>query len=170
MRNEGNEVSPITLQGYEKDPELVANGARVSLGKNPDGSVRVIRVKPLNSAAYEDRLNARRKQYSRATLQSDPEIDARLQRDTVAEKVFVGFENFYSAGSFEQITGPDGLKVWKVREGVEPLSDDFPTRRAMIEDRDFYVQVLEAAGTMETFRKFQAESDLGNSQTSSGGS
>lgn len=162
---EKKQVAAIQISGFDKDPELVEHGVPVSIGKNPDGAPIVVVVRPLNSDHYESRLDALRGQYSRFTLMNDKELDKQLQKEAVAEKVFVSFQGIYPAGAF--VRDPQG--TWHLKAGVKPLVDDFETRRALLEDRDFFLRVQEAAGTMETFRREQVEADLGNSPTSSSG-
>lgn len=162
---EREKVAPIAISGFDKDPELVEQGVPVSIGKNPDGSPIIVVVRPLNSDHYENRLDALRSQYSRFTLQNDKELDKQLQKEAVAEKVFIGFEGLYPAGAF--LRDPQG--AWHLKADAKPLTNDYDTRRALLEDRDFFLRVQEASGTMETFRREQVEADLGNSRTSSSG-
>jgi hypothetical protein len=163
------EVKPIMLAGFDKDPELVKSGAPVDLGRNPDGSPRVILVRPLNSAAYEDLVAAQLKGYSRITLQNDPEITRRAQKVAFCKVVFVGGANLFAADAFEPTpTENDGV-AWKRREDAVDHAQSFEGRRGLIEDRDFYIQALEASAAMETFRKARIEGDLGNSKPASPG-
>lgn len=160
-----HETKKVRIAGYALDDDLAEKGAVVGLGKNPDGSQRWIRVLPLNSTRYEARLNARRKQVSQATLRADPEIDLKYQRETLAELVLVEHGGFYEHGAF--VESKPG--VFELREGAEPLPNDYETRLAMLEDRNFYLDVTTAAAMKETFQQ-RTEEALGNSVRSSSGS
>ncbi len=147
-----NEARKIRIGGYALDPAMERDGVRIVMGKNPDGSEQWVHLFPLNSARYEDRLNSRRKQSSAAMLRNHPEIDARYQRETMAEMVFAG------CGGFLDDAG-------------QPIEDTYENRLAMLEDRHFFVDIVTTAASRETFRKWErAEEAQGNSQRSSSGS
>lgn len=157
MRQVGQKTV-LKVQGYAKDEQLVADGVAVDFGKNPDGTKRVAILKPLNSAAYEDRLTALNKASGRA-IRRDPEIERENQIQALADKVFV------------QIVQGDvgGLKsAWYDADGA-PIADTTENRAAMLRDRDLFVDVISGAGERETFRRQEFDANLGNSPTSSTG-
>lgn len=144
------ERKAIAIEGYEKDPDLVKNGAPVGLGKNAKGERRVILVRPANSAAFEDYLTALARQYSPVTLKNDPELVRDLEDKALAGKGFIAMTGFLH---------PDGSEIEDTEEN----------RLAMLLDRDFRNQVVAACSAMETFRKAHTAAALGNSPTSSSG-
>jgi hypothetical protein len=154
-----NEKKVLKVQGYSKDETLATDGVPVSFGKNIDGKTsRIAILKPLNSAAYEDRLTALNKASGRA-IRRDPEIERANQIKAVAEKVFVSIVQGEIGGQ---------TSAWLDEDG-QPIADTFENRAAMLEDRDLFVDVITGAGERETFRRQEFESNLGNSQKSSTG-
>lgn len=154
----------IKVLGYVADDELVTNGVPVSFGKNPDGTQRIAILKPLNSAAYEDRLNALNKASGRAVAR-DKDLERENQTQAISEKVFVRIVN----GEI------DGQKsAWYDADG-EVIEDTQENRFAMLADegqsgRNLLNDVIVAANERDTFRRQQIEADLGNSPKSSTGS
>jgi len=145
-----SERKSITVGGFEKDAELVKNGAQVGLGKNAKGEPQGVLVKPANTAAFEDRLTALSRKYSPSTLRSDPELQREIENQVLAEKAFIGF--------------------WGLLDGDgAPIENSYENRLAMLEDRDFRADVVSACTMRETFRRAQQEDALGNSARSSSG-
>lgn len=156
-------TKPLKLKGYDRDEELVKHGALVNMGANDDGTVRVARIKPLNSTAYEDRLAALRRRHPRAG-ERDPEIERGDQRHAMAEKVLVELVD----GECEMSSGEKVISRWLDVDG-NVIEDTFENRRALLIDRDFFQDVVFAAAARETFRREQVEADLGNASSSSTG-
>lgn len=148
----------LKVQGYAKDEQLVADGVPISFGKNVDGTQRIAILKPLNTAAYEDRLTALNKASGRA-VRRDPEVERENQIRAIAEKVFVSIVQGEVDGT---------QSAWYDADGA-PIADTVENRRAMLRDRDLFVDVITGAGERETFRRQDYEADLGNSPKSSTG-
>lgn len=164
-----DEKRKVRIAGYALDPELETSGVRVVFGRNPDGSERWVHVFPINTARYENRLNARRKQSSQAMLRSNPDLDLQYQRETIAEVIFVDHGGWFEDGDDAFIEAKPG--VFELRDGVKVLPNDYATRLAMLEDRNFYLDLSLCAASKETFqRKSHTEEALGNSPRSSSGS
>jgi hypothetical protein len=153
----------LKLQGYEKDDDLVRSGALVSFGKNADGTQRVARILPLNSAAYDDRLAALRRRHPRAG-ERDPDVERSDQRQTMAEKVLVELLD----GDCTMDDGTEVVSRWFTVDG-ETIEDKFENRRDLLFDRDFFLDVASAANARETFRRQVFEDDAKNSKRSSSG-
>jgi hypothetical protein len=144
-----DETAKLRVQGYDKDPDKVKFGAPVSFGKNRDGTTRIIWVRPLNSYAYQDRLEALRRPHARA-VQRDKDLDRGLQRRAMADTVIPRWEH---------IQTPEG----------EEIEFNHANVVAYLEDPDQFFDVVTAAGSVETFLRDQVEDDLGNSPASSSG-
>lgn len=154
----------IKVLGYAADEELATNGVPVSFGKNPDGTQRIAIIKPLNSVAYEDRLNALNKASGRSVFR-DKEVERENQTQAISEKVFVRIVN-------GEIDGQQS--AWYDADGGL-IEDTFENRFAMLADespsgRNLLTDVITAGNERETFRRQQLEADLGNSPKSSTGS
>ena len=132
----------IKLAGYAKDDQKVKDGVQVNLGTNEDGTKRWILVKPLNSAAYEDRLEALKKPHGRA-VERDKALLREIQRRAFCEVCFVN------------------LGGWKGEDGTV-IENTLENRIAMCEDRDFYADAITAAGERYTFEANAKEADAGN--------
>lgn len=149
----------IKVQGYELDDQLVNEGAPISFGKNKDGTQRVAILKPMNSAAYEDRLNALNKASGRAVFR-DKDIERENQIQAIAEKCFIRIVNGEIGGI---------RSAWYDSEG-EVIEDSCENRIAILADRNLLNDVVLGCAERETFRRQQLEADLGNSPKSSTGS
>ena len=148
----------LKLLGDNRDEQAVKDGALVNFGSNPDGTLKVGRVKPLNNTHYEDRLAALRRRHPRAG-ERDPNIERADQIHAMAEKVFI-----------ELVQGDTaiGKSAWLDADG-NAIADTVQNRIAILEDRDWFQDVALAASARETFRREQFEDDSGNSPRSSTG-
>ncbi len=157
MSNEQKKV--LRVQGYALDTNLATDGAPVSFGKNDDETQRIAILRPLNSAAYEDRLNALNKASGRAVFR-DKDVERENQARAIAEKVFVKLV-------FGEVGGKKS--AWYDEDGRE-IEDTVENRIAMLADRNLLNDVIVGAAERDTFRRQQLEADLGNSPQSSTGS
>jgi len=159
----------VRLAGYALDQELEKSGVRVVFGRNSDGSERWVHVFPINTARYESRLQARRKRVSQVMLRNNPEIDLGFQRETIAELIFTDHGGWFEEGDDAFVEVKPG--VFELRDGVTVLPNDYDTRLAMLEDRNFFLDVTVCASSKETFqRQRHTEEAQGNSPRSSSGS
>lgn len=154
----------MKVLGYAADDDLVENGVPISFGKNPDGTQRIAIIKPLNTAAYEDRLTALNRASGRAVFR-DKDVERANQTQAIGEKVFTRIVNGEVDGQKSAWYDGDGEVIEdSVENRIAILADDSPSGRNLLSD------VITAANERETFRRQQLEADLGNSPKSSTGS
>lgn len=154
----------MKVLGYAADDDLVENGVPISFGKNPDGTQRIAIIKPLNTAAYEDRLTALNRASGRAVFR-DKDVERANQTQAIGERVFTRIVNGEVDGQKSAWYDGDGEVIEdSVENRIAILADDSPSGRNLLSD------VITAANERETFRRQQLEADLGNSPKSSTGS
>jgi hypothetical protein len=143
---------PLDVQGYNADPLLVKCGRPVDLGRNKDGTMRRIWVRPFGHA-YDARLSALRKNAGERACQKDPELDRECQIVTMAELILCrrdpqgadmdAWENFKGA---DGTTYPPTLEHKKdmLRGGLQGEDPNSYTRQ-------FFLDVATVAGEQATF-------------------
>ncbi len=158
MSNEQKKT--LRLEGYALDENLVSDGAPVSFGKNKDGTHRIALIKPSNSVAFQDRLDALNKRSGRS-VHRDPEVGRQNYIIALAEKSFVKLV-------FGEIDGK--ISAWYDEDG-EPIADTVANRQQLLTASEhLQSDVFDVARVKETFMRDQLEADLGNSPKSSTGS
>lgn len=158
----------MNIQGYVTDPVLVKCGRPQVNGKNKDGSLRTFWVRPFGTA-YDARISALRKSAGERLCQRDADLDRECQIRALADVVLcrkdpnTGLE----LPSWENFQNDDGTdfppttenKCYLLRGG--PRDGDPETFV-----RQFFVDVVNAAGEIQAFVVEEKESAEKNSLSS----
>jgi len=153
----------LDIQGYSADPVAMKCGKAVEIGRNKDGTMRTIWVRPFGSA-YETRLAALRKAAGEQLCRRDPELDKEQQLRAMAELILCrrdengnelpAWINFQTAAG-EQIPPTLENKINHLRGGAKGDDPDTFVRQ-------LFIDTATCAGELSTFAKEDHEAAVEN--------
>lgn len=158
------------IQGYDQDLLLAKCGRPVDLGRNKDGTMRRIFVRPFGFA-YETRLAALRKASGERACQRDAELDRECQIKAMAEHILSrkGADGT-DHPAWENIQDETGKPIEPTPENkMNALRGGFKGEDPNTFSRQFMLDVATAAASDATFQREEREELEKNSSSASPG-